>query len=658
MPYVVDFENVSTVGLESSPVAKALAGLRANEARYYKNKYDHVFTVTPASDAPETLDWVNLILARERDLVIAARPLEVSFFEVDGFRMAYVCYESGLSINVMYGITDGEKRAVGFKLSEGMEVPEELASRFKFARQKSKLAGVIRGSFFVIKANTEPDSADLEYPWALPLRGSSARGYCSRMSGPRAVAIVQRGHQVLVIKRHRLGRDYSVLPGGSVEPGESYEDAVVRELREESTLRARVASQVLASEHNGREARYFLMTDVTGTPQLSGPELEAHCPENSFEFVWASMDDLEPLGLQPEHLRADLPRLLGLLPCRAPRCGRGSFACAGVEVVTVQAGDSEGQVERLAAVEAGIAGRLVAVDQVALGDVVAAAGALGDVVAGEFDVDAAGMSAECAVHLEESGDFVEHVVEVPGLVAAGRFHRVAVHRVAYPGHRGPAGGHLLDQRGQRLADPPRAHPGGQGEPARLLVRVEGFDQLEHVLRGGVRADLDGDGIADLAGELDMGAAGIAGALADPQQVSRQVVGMRLPRVGPGQGPLKIQQQRLMAGVELHRTELPGVSPARVHERDRPVDLVRQLLIALPGRTAGHEVLVPGVHLAQVGVAAAGQGPAQVQGGRRAVIRLKQAARVRRPRRGRGLDAVDRIAPVDRTFHAVPHLSGR
>lgn len=151
MPYIVDFENVSTIGLESSPVAEALAGLRANEARYYKNKYDHVFTVSPASEAPEVLGWLNRILADERGIVISARPLEVTSFEVDGFRMAYVFYESGLSVNVMYGIKDGEKRAVGFKLSEGMEVPEELASRFKFARQKSKLAGVIRGSFFVIK---------------------------------------------------------------------------------------------------------------------------------------------------------------------------------------------------------------------------------------------------------------------------------------------------------------------------------------------------------------------------------------------------------------------------------------------------------------------------------------------------------------------------
>jgi hypothetical protein len=151
MTYVVDFENVSTVGLESSPVADALAGLRANEARYYKNKYGHVFTVTPAGDEPETLDWITHVLASERDIVIAARPLEVTSFEAGGFRMAYAFYESGLAVNVMYGIKDGEKRAVGFKLAEGMEVPEELASRFKFARQKSKLAGVIRGSFFVIK---------------------------------------------------------------------------------------------------------------------------------------------------------------------------------------------------------------------------------------------------------------------------------------------------------------------------------------------------------------------------------------------------------------------------------------------------------------------------------------------------------------------------
>ena len=148
MAHTVDFRTVSTVGLESSPFADALAGLRANEARYFKNKYDHDFTVEPADEAEAAVEWVHRILKEERDLVISSRPLEATAFEVEDIRWAYVFYESGLSVNVLYG---PEKRAVGFKLSDGMDIPEELASRFKFARQKSKLAGTIRGSFFVIK---------------------------------------------------------------------------------------------------------------------------------------------------------------------------------------------------------------------------------------------------------------------------------------------------------------------------------------------------------------------------------------------------------------------------------------------------------------------------------------------------------------------------
>ncbi|HVT64440.1 MAG TPA: phage tail protein [Mycobacteriales bacterium] len=152
MAYTVDFTNVSTVGLESSPVADALAGLRANEARYFKNKYDHTFVTEPASSAKakKTIAWVSKILKEERGIVISSPPLEATDIEVEGIRWPEVIYENGLVVNVLYTLADGGKRAVGFKLSEGMEVPDELSS-FKFARQKSKLAGTIRGSFFVIK---------------------------------------------------------------------------------------------------------------------------------------------------------------------------------------------------------------------------------------------------------------------------------------------------------------------------------------------------------------------------------------------------------------------------------------------------------------------------------------------------------------------------
>ncbi len=151
MSYVVDFNNVSTVGLESSPVAEALAGLRANEARYFTNKYSHAFTVTPADESQETLAYVNRILKDERDIELSAKPLETSRFRVANINFAYVLYEDGLVVNVMYTVDDPKKRAVGFKLSEGMDTPKELEGKFKFAAQRSRLAGTIRGSFFVIK---------------------------------------------------------------------------------------------------------------------------------------------------------------------------------------------------------------------------------------------------------------------------------------------------------------------------------------------------------------------------------------------------------------------------------------------------------------------------------------------------------------------------
>lgn len=150
MAYNVEFKKIATTGLEQSPVKEALAGLRANEARYFFNKYKHEFVTLPASEGQKTLQWIEEIL-EERKLRFPYTPLEVSEFIIDDTRWAYVFYENGLVVNVLYSLTEGGKRAVGFKLSDGIEIPEEFAGKFKFARQKSKLAGTIRGSFFVIK---------------------------------------------------------------------------------------------------------------------------------------------------------------------------------------------------------------------------------------------------------------------------------------------------------------------------------------------------------------------------------------------------------------------------------------------------------------------------------------------------------------------------
>jgi hypothetical protein len=62
----VGFNNVSTIGLEASPVASALAGLRANESLSQEQVRPR-FTVEPANKSQKTIDWVHRILKDDPD---------------------------------------------------------------------------------------------------------------------------------------------------------------------------------------------------------------------------------------------------------------------------------------------------------------------------------------------------------------------------------------------------------------------------------------------------------------------------------------------------------------------------------------------------------------------------------------------------------------
>src|SRR4051794_1201776 len=81
--------------------------------------------------------------------------------------------------------------------------------------------------------------------------------------------------------------------------------------------------------------------------------------------------------------------------------------------------DQEGQLQGLAGVQPGVAGGLVPAVEVLVADLHGAAEALGDVLAGQLDVDAARPGAQRPVDVEEAEHLVDDAVEVPGLVAGG-----------------------------------------------------------------------------------------------------------------------------------------------------------------------------------------------------------------------------------------------
>ena len=141
---------------------------------------------------------------------------------------------------------------------------------------------------------------------------------------------------------------------------------------------------------------------------------------------------------------------------------------------------------------------------------------------------------------------------------------------------------------------------------------------------------------------------LPGPLPHPHHVGGRVVVEAGGVLGAGERPLVLEQQRLVAGVELdHVAGGPEVDPDGPHERQRPLDVPGDQLVPLPRRRPPDEVLVPGVHLVQVGEAAVGEAAQQVQRGGAVLVRPHEPARVRDAGGRRRLEAVDRIAAVGR-----------
>jgi 8-oxo-dGTP diphosphatase len=109
---------------------------------------------------------------------------------------------------------------------------------------------------------------------------------------------IVRNNSILLI-RHReneSGRSYWILPGGGIEPGETEEDCVRREMQEETNLDVRVVSLLLnepnPSKSTYRSRKTYLCAPNTGEASLGiEPEPDAASWYSIAEVKWFDLRD-------------------------------------------------------------------------------------------------------------------------------------------------------------------------------------------------------------------------------------------------------------------------------------------------------------------------------------------------------------------------------
>jgi ADP-ribose pyrophosphatase YjhB (NUDIX family) len=135
-----------------------------------------------------------------------------------------------------------------------------------------------------------------------PASGGAAARLLAGRRGPRASIVIIQDGKLLMMQRIKNGKEYYVLPGGTIKAGETPAMACVRETREETGLNVWLAEQLAELEHKGRREHVFLASKFRGTLQLGGPELARMSEDNQYHLLWLDYRQLQQLKLRPKNL--------------------------------------------------------------------------------------------------------------------------------------------------------------------------------------------------------------------------------------------------------------------------------------------------------------------------------------------------------------------
>jgi 8-oxo-dGTP diphosphatase len=117
----------------------------------------------------------------------------------------------------------------------------------------------------------------------------------------RASAIIVKGSKVLLMHRKKEGKEYWVFPGGGIEKNETPEQAIKREVLEETCLKVIACLySFYYLDYNKIAHPVFICKVENGNPKLGGPEAEEQSEENWYNPECIKLPEAVKLNVYPE----------------------------------------------------------------------------------------------------------------------------------------------------------------------------------------------------------------------------------------------------------------------------------------------------------------------------------------------------------------------